>query len=346
MKISKGIEGDYIQTKFPRLFFDVKGIHHPKDRIISFLRFYPNKNGDREVLGTKYKKVYDLDERFSLVKDKFPQFLFRSPELDLELQAVNKKDIEKIYSPREYYKILVEKEDLSKLELQSKDLCDLFIHKGNLPPNSIGITGSQMIGLDNQSSDIDIIVYGTNTGLLFQKSLMNIFNKIYECRMYNQEDFVKHYQWRFGGSEIDYDDYLRSEKRKLHQGLYRNIDFFIRYIKSPEDWRGTYYDYKFNNYGRIKIKAEIINSDGAIFTPCSYEIKCKKVIQSELKLNKVKYSDIIEVSSFRGRFCEQAIKGESVLVEGKLERVRYKDNEYLRILLTDQVRDKMLVLED
>ena len=34
MDIPKGIEGDYIETKDNHLFFDVKGLHHPKDRKI------------------------------------------------------------------------------------------------------------------------------------------------------------------------------------------------------------------------------------------------------------------------------------------------------------------------
>jgi len=57
------------------------------------------------------------------------------------------------------------------------------------------------------------------------------------------------------------------------------------------------------------------------------------------------FNKITEINSFRGRFCEQAIKGEKVLVEGKLERVSYKDKEiYFRILLGAEVQDKMIIL--
>ena len=75
--------------------------------------------------------------------------------------------------------------------------------------------------------------------------------------MYNLEEYKTHYKWRVGGSDISFVDFLKSEKRKLHQGKFQGTDFFIRYIKSPEDWNGTYYDYKFKNLGWIKIKAKI-----------------------------------------------------------------------------------------
>ncbi|MFX0011169.1 MAG: hypothetical protein ACFE9R_12695, partial [Candidatus Hermodarchaeota archaeon] len=97
--------------------------------------------------------------------------------------------------------------------------------------------------------------------------------------------------------------------------------------------------------GRIKVKANITDSTNSIFTPCSYEIKCTKMLESNIIGKSIKLNDLSEVSSFRGRFCEQAIEGESVLVEGKLEEVRFKNNEpHLRILLTDQIHDKMIII--
>ena len=68
MKTPIGIEGDYIETKTTHLFFDVKGLHHPNDRKICFIRFYPHENGDRLKEGKKYEKVYDLDKRYSFLK--------------------------------------------------------------------------------------------------------------------------------------------------------------------------------------------------------------------------------------------------------------------------------------
>ena len=162
--------------------------------------------------------------------------------------------------------------------------------------------------------------------------------------MYDLEEYRSHYNWRFGGSDITFNDFLRSERRKLHQGKFKNIDFFIRYIKSPEDWKGTYYDYQYNNYGEISIKAKVFDSKNSIFTPCSYKVKGIKLLKNNINLQEKELHLITEVNSYRGRYCEQAIQGEEVLIEGKLERVDYKGDNYFRILLTDQINDKMIVL--
>jgi predicted nucleotidyltransferase len=341
-----GIEGDFIETKKNFLFFDVKGLLHPYDRKICFLRYYPDPNGDRIKEGNRYKKVYNLKERYSYLKKNFPEHIFFSEQLDMEVQGVKIENIKNIYTPRELFKQLNKKDKPSNLELHTLNLCNLFISTVNIPEKAIGITGSQMVGLANETSDIDLIVYGTEISLKFQKAIQNIFNESNDCRMYNLEELKNHYQWRAGGSDISFTDFLRSEKRKLHQGKFCGIDFFIRYIKSPEDWQGDFYDYKYKNYGRIKIKAEILDSVDSIFTPCSYKTKFIKMIESTIKKDDFYVKDIREVNSFRGRFCEQARTGETVLLEGKVEKVNHKGEKFFRILLSDQFHDKMIVLND
>ncbi|TFG26853.1 MAG: hypothetical protein EU532_08880, partial [Promethearchaeota archaeon] len=292
-----------------------------------------------------YKKLYDLKERYSFLRNNFPRYLFFSKELDLELQGVLNDDIKKIYSPREYFKKLREKNTLTPLEKYSKELCELFIKDGNLPENSIGITGSSMVNLAKEDSDIDLIIYGTENSLQFQEKLKSIFNKSNNCNPYNLDEFKAHYNWRAGGSGITFNDFLKSEKRKLHQGKFFGLDFFIRYIKSPKDWKDNYYDYKYKNCGRIKFKAEVTDSINSIFTPCSYKIHVIDLLENSQIYSKIDLSRLREINSFRGRFCEQALKGEKVIVEGKLEKVFYKDTEeYYRILLEDQVSDKMIIL--
>ena len=76
MEIPKGIEGDYLETKENNLFFDIKGYHHPQDRKICFLRFYPDENGERKKEGKKYKKIYSLNERYLKLREEFPKYLF------------------------------------------------------------------------------------------------------------------------------------------------------------------------------------------------------------------------------------------------------------------------------
>jgi predicted nucleotidyltransferase len=345
MEYPKGIEGDYIETKKSNLFFDVKGLLHPYDRKICFLRFYPHPDGERVRNDIKFKKVYNLDERYTLLKEKYPKYLFYSKELDINLQGVFNNDIKNIYTPQNCLREITEKVSLSNLEKYSKNLCELFIDKANISRDSIGITGSVMIGLDKEDSDIDLIIYGTETSLEFQDILRNFFEQSNQLRKYNLDEYKSQYSWRVGGSDISFKEFMRTEQRKLHQGKFHERDFFIRYIKSPNDWDGNYYDYQYKDHGRIQAKVLITDSKDSLFTPCTYKINTLKILDKESSLKNINLNDILVISSFRARFCEHAKEGETVLVDGKLEKVIFKNElEYFRILLTDQTKDKMLIL--
>ncbi len=345
MEFNKGIEGDYIETKKTNLIFDVKGLLHPNDRKICFLRFYPHPEGDRRKNGTKYKKIYDLDERYSLLRKFHPEYLFFSKELDIKVQGVYNNDIKKIYTPQDCLKELIEKKNLASTEKYSLDLCELFINEGNISINTIGITGSVMSGLNKEDSDIDIIIYGTETSIKFQEKLKGIFKAQNQFRMYNLDEYKSHYNWRVGGSDISFKEFMKSERGKLHQGKFYGHNFFIRYIKSPNDWKGTFYEYQYKNNGRIKAKVLVTDSKDSIFTPCSYKIKVLKILDRKSTMKNVDPKTILEINSFRARFCEHVKEGNTVLVEGKLEKVVFKNElEYFRIILTDQTKDKMIIV--
>jgi predicted nucleotidyltransferase len=203
-----------------------------------------------------------------------------------------------------------------------------------------------MVGLDKNDSDIDIIIYGTENSYNFQQKLPILFERISELRKYNLKEYKNHFNWRVGGSDITFENFMKSERRKLHQGKFHDYDFFIRYIKSPHDWKGNYYDYRYTNLGRIKIRALINESQDSIFTPCSYKIEPLEILNKNQILADFNFKNILEVNSYRGRFCEHAKDGEIVLVEGKLEKVQFKNNlEFYRIILTDQTIDKMIIMK-
>jgi predicted nucleotidyltransferase len=58
-----------------------------------------------------------------------------------------------------------------------------------------------------------------------------------------------------------------------------------------------------------------------------------------------KLEPIREIASFRGRFCEQAKRGEAITAQGKAERVtdKRKEREYYRIILGNKPSDYMVL---
>jgi len=67
-------EGDVIETT-DQIFFDVKGLVHPPDRIIAFPRFVPDLEADRKRGEVTYRKIYALSEALCPTEKIFSRIL-------------------------------------------------------------------------------------------------------------------------------------------------------------------------------------------------------------------------------------------------------------------------------
>ena len=94
----KAREGDLIES-VDGIVFDVKGVVHPPDRAIAFIRYVPDPEGSRERDGTRYSKFYNLSKRYALLKQKYPQYLVDDPVFNTLLCEVPHEDIETHYQP-------------------------------------------------------------------------------------------------------------------------------------------------------------------------------------------------------------------------------------------------------
>ncbi len=75
------------------------------------------------------------------------------------------------------------------------------------------------------------------------------------------------------------------------------------------------------------------------FTPCCYKIADVKILEG------AHVEPIEEIASFRGRFCEQARNGETVIAQGKVERVQTDKHVFYRLLLGNKTSDFMVSSE-
>ncbi|MFX0211438.1 MAG: hypothetical protein ACFFDT_36000, partial [Candidatus Hodarchaeota archaeon] len=109
------VEGYFLTTK-EDLIFDVKGLIHPKRRVISFLRYVPvdllptdflYKNmTQRNIEGRQFYKIYSLKARYKILQEFFPQYLYYEENADLLLQAVPNNSIKLIHHPIEFVRKL------------------------------------------------------------------------------------------------------------------------------------------------------------------------------------------------------------------------------------------------
>lgn len=330
-------EGDFIET-YEDIIFDVKGLVHPPDRIIAFIRYFPNKEGERRRNGEAYSKIYSLSRRYALLRERYPNFLVYDPVLDEVLCEVPVNAVRNHYKPIETLRQLRSSNNLNRVEGQALQLAQLLQEAANIPWDAIGISGSIMVKLHMPSSDIDPVVYGSKNCWLVYSSLKSLLNKRNKpIKPYGQKDLKVLFDFRSKDTLMNYEDFFRSESRKLLQGRFLGRSYFIRFVKDWSEVMDNYGDIRYVNVGYMTVKATVVDDSESIYTPCVYKVGDVQVIRGP------QMTPIKEIASFRGRFCEQAAKGEVVIAQGKVERVVYEkqDRQYFRLLLGNNPSDYM-----
>jgi predicted nucleotidyltransferase len=160
-----------------------------------------------------------------------------------------------------------------------------------------------------------------------------------QFKPYTREDLKALFDFRSKDTVVGFEDFVRTESRKVLQGKFMGTDYFVRFVKDWSETAEQYGDVRYRNVGYAKTEATVADDSESIFTPCKYSLENVKVAEGP------KLERITEIASFRGRFCEQARKGETVVAQGKVERVsdRVQDREYCRLLLGNGPEDHMVL---
>jgi predicted nucleotidyltransferase len=335
-------EGDLLES-VEGVIFDVKGLVHPPDKAIAFPRFIPDQEGFRTRKGVKYVKVYGFSERFAFLESAMPNYVVYDRVFDEKLCEVPLENVKKIYSPVEGLRRLRKEGESGKLdglERAALQCLTLLRERANVPWDSLGVSGSVLVVLHTLASDIDPVVYGVENCRKVHLALKKMLEEgNTPFKPYNLEDLRKLFAFRSKDTFMGFEDFVKVESRKVFQGKFMDRDYFIRFVKDHSEIGEKYGDVHYRNCGYARIEAVVVDDSEAIFTPCTYKIEKVKIVEGP------KLEPIREIASFRGRFCEQAKKGEIVVAQGKIEHVsdQRSGEEYFRLLLGNKPTDYMIL---
>jgi len=332
-------EGDLIEA-FDGALFDVKGLVHPPNKLIAFIRYVPDPTGDRKRDGVTYRKVYALSERYALLKRDFPQYLVFDPVFDEFLCEVPIENVKKHYQPINRLRALRHKGASDETERLALAFIALLKENASVPWRKLGISGSILVRLHNPTSDIDPIICGSEDCRKVHAALKTLLgDEKSHVKAYDLEGLKRLFDFRSGDTAMAFEDFVRTEARKALQGKFMGRDYFIRCVKDWDEVKERYGTVRYMAEGYAKIKAQVTDDSEAIFTPCHYEIENVEILEG------ARVEPIREIASFRGRFCEQAKTGEKVIAQGKVERVQKAEKGvHFKLLLGNKKTDFMVPL--
>jgi len=334
----KAREGDLIETLDGNIF-DVKGLVHPPKKVIAFIRFTPDLNGERKRDNTRYRKVYPLHERYKLLQERFPQYLVFDAVFNQWLCEVPTEMVKGHYQPTKYLSKLRRKTVLGELEEQTLRLAHLLQKSAAVKWNAIGVSGSLLVGLHTPKSDIDLVVYGSQNCRKVCKSLMSLVkDEASGVKSYTRQELKSLFDFRSKDTAMKFEDFVRTESRKVLQGRFHQRDYFIRCVKEWNETDEKHGSAHYEPLGDARIRATVTDASQAIFTPCTYQIGDIETLEGK------RVEPLREIVSFRGRFCEQATEGEKIIANGMVERVqKMSKEEYFRLLLGNKPADNMIL---
>jgi len=331
-------EGDLIETA-SNIIFDVKGLVHPPKRVVAFIRYIPDPNGHRKRGGKRYRKIYALAKRYDLLKREYPQYLVNDPVFNTLLCEVPIQDVKIHYQPTQGLQGIRNRNNLDEAETTALQFIETLKMNAGVPWNKLGISGSILVKLHEPSSDIDIIVYGSETGYKVQmtmKEMLEDRDSLFNA--YDMDGLRELFEFRSKDTITSFEDFVRTDSRKVSHGKFMGKDFFIRFIKDHKEINEHYGNIIYKPAGNARIKATVVDDSEALFTPCIYKLANVKILEGS------KVDPIEEIVSFRGRFCEQAISGEDVIAQGKLENVQQEGKQdHFRLLLGSKPSDHMIL---
>ncbi|MEM3066516.1 MAG: nucleotidyltransferase domain-containing protein [Nitrososphaerota archaeon] len=314
------IEGSYVETE-DRVTFAVKGVSHPPGGIIAVPK-YVRAEGSTVKLG-------DFGSSMDFLRKNRPEFLVHDEYLGQEIPLIPLKEISRVYDPIDGKNCL--KEDvISSVALK---MVSLLVEKSGIESNAVGITGSILLGLHNEYSDIDIVIYGMRSCLKVYDTLKFMRdNNITECLSGRALEKVLESR---SDTCMEPMAWTRHEKRKLTNGVFMGRPYTLKLVPLPEEFWDRYGERRFKEIGRATIRFRINDASKSIFTPCHYGIRVESVIEGPDISTRI--SSIV---SFRSRFAEQLHDGEDGIASGRLE---VSSDKEFRLFVGNGTKDFLMV---
>jgi len=280
--------------------------YEDRDYINGMLRYIPDEHGERERDGERYRKL-EFNGAIEFIRENKPEYLSK------EALLISKRDIKEILKPEK---------ELKNAMRRSRDLKKLvcILSEAGVSKEAMGITGSRLLNLETDSSDIDFVIYGEE----WQRAREIIKNlkrgKI--IRDLDEDTWKKIYEKR--RPELSFEEFLTHEKRKGNRGMIGERYFDLLYVRDWKEIEEINFPTKKEKIGVKKIRATVSNAKYAFDSPAIYEVR----------------GDVDTVVSFTHTYTGQCFEGEVIEAKGVLEK--WDEKEVLVVGTTREAKGEYI----
>lgn len=309
------VEGFALETG-EGLIFTVKGLIHPPDGTVAYLRYLPDERGERRRDGVPYRKVYAFDDMVAALKAHGGAgFLVDDPVLGARLQIVPDGHVIRVYDPRRRL-VELRRAPADALEDAAARLADAVGAAAGVPAGDLGISGSLLFGLQAPDSDLDAVVYGDASCRIVHETLRSLLaDPRSGLRPHDAAGLAAVAAAHRPDTPISPSDFVRLQGRKVNEFTFDGRGVFFRFVKRPGEGGERYGERRYQPLGQAVIRARVHDAREALFTPCSYGVGDVTVVEG------APADRLGSVVSYRGRFADQAREGEWITARGTVERV-------------------------
>ncbi len=249
-----------------------------KDVVRGFLRYIPDKNGERVTPdGTRYRKL-GFGEAQALMRS--------SGCYSHGLCAISFEDIGEVRRPHEY----VER----NVDAGIEQIVEVLERHG-VSRRKMGVTGSRLVGLEAETSDIDFVLYGRSS---FARGRQALRNAIQSGAMTPIDPGTWRRIFHKRSPELSFNEFIIHEKRKWNRGMVGTKYFDLLFVRDFDEIHveplGTDDDY-------ATIRAKVTDAEYAFDSPAIYNVE----------------HDIVQqVLSYTHTYAGQAFEGELLEARG------------------------------
>lgn len=254
-----------------------------RERAGCVLRYLPDPEGERsDSQGNRYRKL-EFEDAYALIARQKPDYI--GP-----VHRVPVADIRQVLKPEERMT------EVTGSHPRVRKLQEIL----KVPGGKIGCTGSLLCGLDNETSDIDLVVYGP----AWFRAQATLKKAIREGKIDDLSDEMWERVYRKRRPEIPFDDFVLHERRKWNRGQIEGTYFDLLFTRSYEDLDRVAIR-KGEVLGKMTIEAKVTDASLAFDNPAVYSVE---------------HVEIAKVLSFTHTYSGQALAGETIEARGVAEQ--------------------------